>query len=161
MAKNSLQEKFQTSYPYKQEDDEGKTWQWAKDGALKPRPASGGYSANSIAHSWQAKPTEKIKYVARKAADNGIPVWTDMQEETLCENGGMPLQREQNNSDVTKSVVAAHSLKTGFTVHDMDSVDDEYTGANQDHFYGLVVGPDDGGNVVEGFVERNNYLDRI
>jgi hypothetical protein len=163
MARNSLQDKFQTSYPYKEEDDEGKTWEWAKDGAIKARQASGGKSANSYAHQWQdpafVRTTTQIPYVNRKASDNGVPVWTDMQEVTMHMNGGMSLTT-MSETDVT-NVVKPNELLNGFCLHDMDSVDDEYTGANSDHFYGIAKGPDDGGNEVEGFVERNNYLDRL
>lgn len=162
MAKNSLQDKFQTSYPYKEEDDEGVTWEWAKERAIQPRPCSGGYQANSLAHEWQtsknAVPNGMSGSVAASAM-NAPPVATDIKEWVVKENGGMPLTT-MSETDVT-NVVYDHALLNGFCYHDMDSVDDEYTGANQDHFYGLVVGPDDGGNVVEGFVERNNYLDRI
>jgi hypothetical protein len=160
MAKNSLQDKFQTSYPYKQEDDENADWEWAKDGAIKPRPVSGGKSGNDMGWSWQAKtvPT-KTKQVQTAAAGNDPPTWTDMKEEVMKENGGMKLVTA-SATDVTNDV-EAKALKNGFTYHDMDSVDDEYTGANQDHFYGEAIGPDDGGNEVVGFVERNNYLDRL
>jgi hypothetical protein len=160
MAKNSLQEKFQTSYPYKEEDNEGKTWQWAKDGALKPRPISGGYVSNSYAHPWQAKvKKDPIPHVSSQTAMNGVQIVTDLEEWVIKENGGMPLSTA-SATDVT-NVVSKHDLKSGFCLHDMDSVDDEYTGANQDHFYGVVEGPDDAGNKVTGFAERNNYLDRL
>jgi len=163
MAKNSLQDKFQTSYPYKEEDDEGMTWEWPKQDAIKARQVSGGYAANSFAHEWQepafVNTNRQIPYVNRKAAENGATVWTDMQEVTMHMNGGMPLTT-MSETDVT-NVIHKNELLNGFCYHDMDSVDDEYTGANQDHFYGVVEGPDDGGNKVEGFVERNNYLDRL
>jgi hypothetical protein len=159
MAKNSLQDKFQTSYPYKEEDNEGKTWQWAKNGTLKPSLVSGGYSSNSIAHDFQAKGNRSIPYVSEVAARNGPPTWTDIQEATMRQNGGMKMSTA-GATDVTNAS-NKKALKDGWTMHDMDSVDDEYTGANQDHFYGEAIGPDDGGNEVVGFVERNNYLDRL
>jgi hypothetical protein len=161
MAKNSLQDKFQTSYPYKEEDDENANWEWAKDGALKPRPVSGSKSGNGRAWSWQAKPVRDPlpEAVQAQTAAQDVPVVTDLQEWVIKENGGMKLVTA-SATDVTNDV-EAKALKNGFTYHDMDSVDDEYTGANQDHFYGEAIGPDDGGNEVVGFVERNNYLDRL
>jgi hypothetical protein len=160
MAKQSLQDKFQTSYPYKQEDDEGKTWQWAKDGALRPRPASGGVASTSRQWPDQTPPVrDPVPYVSEVAASCDPPTWTDMREWVIKENGGMKLHIAAQ-TDVSK-VQSPNALCCGFTLHDMDSVDDQYTGENQDHFYGIVVGPDDAGNKVEGFVERNNYLDRL
>jgi hypothetical protein len=157
MAKNSLQEKFQTSYPFPEEA--GEDMVWAKDGAIKPAKVSGGYSANSIAHEWQAKGDRGIPYVDEVAARNDIPNWTDMQEATMRQNGGMRLVTA-SETDVSK-VMSTKALQNGFTLHDMDSVDDQYTGENMDHFYGAAIGNDDEGNRYEGFVERNNYLDRI
>jgi len=163
MAKNSLQDKFQTSYPYKEEDNEGQTWQWAKDGALRARPVSGGYSSNSVAYSWQRERQAKgelARQINETSARNDPVRQTGLTEVVLKENGGLKLTT-MGETDVTSSVVSKKALKDGWVMHDMDSVDDEYTGANQDHFYGEAIGPDDGGNKVVGFVERNNYLDRL
>jgi hypothetical protein len=167
MAKNSLQDKFQTSYPYKEEDDENANWEWAKNGTLRGRPLSGGM-AGEIGFSPLAQykssqpflhPKGNAESVNTTAARNDPPRRTDLQEWVIKENGGMKLVTA-SATDVTNDV-EAKALKNGFTYHDMDSVDDEYTGANQDHFYGEAIGPDDGGNEVVGFVERNNYLDRL
>jgi hypothetical protein len=162
MAKNSLQDKFQTSYPYKEEDDEGKTWQWAKDGALKPRPVDGGYAANSTRHPWQAKIDNSGRLpeaIEKASADNDIPWSTGIEAWEQKVPGNFPLNT-MSETDVTNAV-GAHALKCGFTYHDLDAVDDQYTGENMDHFYGEAVGQDDADNKVEGFVERNNYLDRL
>lgn len=158
MAKNSLQEKFQTSYPFPAED--GEKLVWAKDGALNARPADGGYESHSIPHSFQrvakSNPTPEVSEVS---ATQDIVNWTDLRERVIKENGGMPLSTA-SATDVSK-VVGKKALECGFTLHNMDSVDDQYTGENMDHFYGAAIGNDDEGNRYEGFVERNNYLDRI
>lgn len=59
-------------------------------------------------------------------------------------------------TDVSKDTNPG-AMKTGFTRKEMNGCDDSYTGEHVDHFYGEAVG-DDG---KAGFVERNNYLDRM
>ena len=49
------------------------------------------------------------------------------------------------------------AYKTGFIRREMKATDDQYGGEHIDLFYGEAV--DELGNV--GFVERNNYLDRL
>jgi hypothetical protein len=58
--------------------------------------------------------------------------------------------------DVTNNEVNATSLRTGFARKKLLSTDDEYTREHNDAFYDAVEV--DG---VEGFVERNNMLDRM
>jgi hypothetical protein len=163
MAKQSLQEKFQASYPYKDED--GENWVWAKDGALRPRGVSGGFSANSENSELtkQARirrpPNARVASNMEVGARNDPPRRTDLNEWVMPENGGMDLVTAAE-TDVSK-VQSPKALKNGFTLHGMKSTDDQYTGENMDHFYGEAIGDDDAGNRVEGFVERNNYLDRI
>jgi len=59
------------------------------------------------------------------------------------------------DTDVTNNVTPM-SLKNGFEYDPMAPTDDQYTGEHIEMFYGTAWG-DDG---REGFVERNNYLDR-
>lgn len=49
------------------------------------------------------------------------------------------------------------AMAEGYTRREMNGSDDQYTGEHVEHFYGEVV--DEKGNT--GFVERNNYLDRL
>lgn len=60
------------------------------------------------------------------------------------------------DTDVSK-VITNKSLRTGFHRADMKGTDDQYSGEHMDLYYGEAV--DEAGNV--GFVERNNYLDRL
>lgn len=60
------------------------------------------------------------------------------------------------DTDVSDGVTDA-TLKEGFKRKTMAGDDDQYSGEHIDLFYGEVE--DEKGNV--GFVERNNYLDRI
>lgn len=78
--------------------------------------------------------------------------------ERMLEKQGMRLVTA-GESDVT-NVQSAKCYQHGFTLHDMDGVDDQYTGEHVDHFYGEAAGTDDAGHTYTGFVERNNYLDR-
>lgn len=54
------------------------------------------------------------------------------------------------STDVTDDVNIPN-LRRGWTGHKMGMTDDLYTGEHADHFYGDA----------DGFVERNNYLDRL
>ncbi len=54
-------------------------------------------------------------------------------------------------SDVSCCQVEPENLGKGYQKVEMKGCDDQYTGEHVDHFYG------DAG----GFVERNNYLDRM
>jgi len=63
--------------------------------------------------------------------------------------GNMP--SEYATGDLTNHEVNAMSLRTGFDKKKLLQTDDEYTREHNDAFY------DD----VGGFVERNNYCDRM
>jgi hypothetical protein len=60
------------------------------------------------------------------------------------------------DTDVSDDV-GASSMKNGFKRLDHSGADDQYTGEHVDLFYGEAV--DENGKA--GFVERNNYLDRL
>lgn len=169
MAKQSLQDKFQIAGPWnKNDDDNGRTWEWAKEDAIHPRPIGGaaadefGFSPLSRYKKWQKNICmpygQEDGLVDRIAAKNGVPAWTDMQERVLKEDNGMKLTT-MGQTDVT-DVSSGDMLRAGFCVHNMDAADDQYTGEHMDHFYGDAEGEDDEGNHYVGFIERNNYCDR-
>ncbi len=60
------------------------------------------------------------------------------------------------NTDVSNGV-SPQSLSAGFHRREMKATDDQYGGEHIDLFYGEAV--DEDGS--RGFVERNNYLDRL
>lgn len=156
MAKQSLQEKFQASFPYKGEDGEN----WASvQSQRRPSRENGGYASHSIPNHVQNQSNRMIAKVAASAAAQDPPTWTDMQESTLKQDGGMRMSTA-GDTDQSKQVMTRNALRDGFTYIGMSGTDDQYTGENMDHFYGEAVGNDDAGNRVTGFVERNNYLDR-
>jgi hypothetical protein len=60
------------------------------------------------------------------------------------------------NTDVSGGL-EPETFKKGFFRREMKATDDQYGGEHIDLFYGEAI--DEDGNV--GFVERNNYLDRL
>ena len=81
--------------------------------------------------------------------NNIMPPGMDINQQPRREINSMPLSLA-GKTDVT-DCLNDKALKEGFTKHDMLGCDDQYTGEHVDLFYG------DAG----GFVERNNYLDRL
>ena len=80
--------------------------------------------------------------------------FVDIRKMGFSFNGNMP--QGEATGDVTNSEVTKRSLITGFDRKKMLSTDDMYTREHNDAFYDVV---DVEGQ--EGFVERNNYLDRM
>jgi hypothetical protein len=80
--------------------------------------------------------------------------------EPCVEAHQLPLSMRAGETDVSDYVATAESLADGFTRCPMVSTDDQYTGEHVDLFYGTARGSDDTAEVYDGFVERNNYLDR-
>ena len=100
-------------------------------------------SAHSHKSSIQNDPANGQKF-------NRMPRGMDTNvEDTFVQGFG-------GNTDVTDNVNAA-SLGKGYFRAKMTGVDDQYSGEHIDLFYGEVC--DELGNC--GFVERNNYLDRL
>ena len=170
MARQSLQDKFQIQGPWnKNDDDTGRTWEWAKEDALRPRPVSGSVADNvAFSRLAQYKKWQKNVHLPQNAYDGAVDYdasgqspqhQTGLSERVVKENGGMKLTT-MGETDVT-DVSTGDMLRAGFCVHNMDAADDQYTGEHMDHFYGDAEGEDDEGNHYTGFVERNNYLDRM
>ena len=80
---------------------------------------------------------------------NFLPPGMDLSNQKSSEIHNMPLVMS-GTSDVSADT-NPEAFDKGFTRKQMGGTDDQYTGEHVDHFYG------DAG----GFVERNNYLDRI
>lgn len=110
-----IQEKFQTTAPFKEETATGDGW---------------------------VEPT----YNSRRQEKLCMPS-TEIEEPTV---NSMPMSIA-GASDVSRGTTYKNSMKQGFEKNPMGMTDDLYTGEHADHFYG------DAG----GFVERNNYLDRL
>lgn len=85
---------------------------------------------------------------------NGTPPGTDIEDQELTDQRRFPMTMS-GESDVSHDY-SAQSMKSGFTRKSCCPTDDEYSNAHTDAFYDSVKV--DG---VEGFVERNNMLDRL
>ena len=92
---------------------------------------------------------------------NSLPPGMDIEDQEVCDirrmgvnlagNMGNELARGDRTQDVTR-----RSLVTGFDRKMLRPTDDMWTREHNDAFYDTI--DVDG---VEGFVERNNYLDRV
>ena len=83
----------------------------------------------------------------------GIDDWVTDEEQ-------MPFSRRAGASDVSDYLASRESLRDVFTRCPFAATDDQYTGQHMDLFYDTPEGKDDAGDTYDGFVERNNYLDR-
>ena len=137
----SLQEKFQIITPVANEDDGNK---WVSFESARESNVAGTPHCNN-----------------EKAADvcadkfNYLPPGMDIDTQKRVQIEQMPLS-VAGATDVTDDTTP-EAFKEGFRRRPMKGTDDVYSGEHIDHFYGEAIGDD--GN--EGFVERNNYLDRI
>lgn len=139
---HALQEKFQITTPVAHKDEADDKWVWPVDKAHESQDSVPQYNPSNPGRV-------HLKRLNRMPPGMGIENQTSIQIENI------PLVMSGEN-DVSGDVNPA-SFKDGFKVIGMKGTDDQYTGEHVDHFYGEAVGDD--GNV--GFIERNNYLDRM
>lgn len=144
-----VQEKFQVTYPdyhSKAEDQHG----WIEDQlarAKKMMPGREGVPGGD----------GESRFMNNAAFFNVLPPGMDIEDQEVSDirqmgisfNGNMPIGPA--TGDLTNREVNVTSLRNGFDKKKLLQTDDEYTREHNDAFY------DD----VGGFVERNNYLDRL
>jgi len=150
MNKDSLQEKFQiTSPPKKTSEDTGANWVWPFNGNSEVR--SVGDAGFLHRNNDKSADVIGVKF-------NHMPPGMDIgnQRRALIPHSPFVMAGETDVSGDTNP----GAMEYGFTRREMKSTDDQYTGEHMDHFYGIAHGTDDTGQPTEGFVERNNYLDR-
>jgi len=88
---------------------------------------------------------------------NSLPPGMDIEDQEISDVRQMSINTAGNmgdalaQGDLTNMEVNAYSLRKGFDKKELLQTDDAYTREHNDAFY------DD----VGGFVERNNYLDRM
>jgi hypothetical protein len=134
-----LQEKFQVMAPARASDDDPGPWV-SQTTARAPQVFRN--------DDWQQKRADDVDTRNFNEMPNGMQI--DLVMVTSLTNG-MPLSLA-GSTDVTACCApSALNNQKGYTKHEMKGTDDCYTGEHVDHFYG------DSG----GFVERNNYLDRM
>ena len=139
-----LQEKFQITLPPTSDDNEGWTTQ---ESARKTGEPGFMHRNNSTSAE-----IVSVKF-------NQVGPGMDISNQMRARINPMPLSIA-GQTDVTDNV-KPKSMLGGFTRLDMKGTDDMYTGEHVDLFYGCAYGQDDEGNTYEGFVERNNNLDRL
>lgn len=104
----------------------------------------------------------KAKQLGRAGRDSTDVMYQELPPGMDTYDQGIPPKRVPNargglGSGTQATVdVTARSLREGFSRKPMSPTDDMYTREHNDAFYDTVEV--DG---VEGFVERNNYLDRL
>lgn len=138
-----VQEKFEVRAPKKPEGVEGTGW--ASDSSARTR------------RGLQTRGRSDGRYESFQGDDlNQLPPGMNISDQehadlptpAMAENFGTG---SQATSDVTRT-----SMRTGFDRKDLSPTDDMYTREHNDAFYDTVEV--DG---VEGYVERNNYMDRM
>ena len=141
----SLQEKFQTVLPVAPKDDDGN--EWVRDSAARITGEAGFMHSNNA--SAVAECNTKLNFTPPgMELDNQKRVRINQMH--LCMAGCTDISKDAN----------PEAFEKGFTQRAMRGTDDLYTAEHVVLFYGEVHGDDGDGKVYEGFVERNNYLDR-
>lgn len=132
-----LQEKLQTVLPYKQDEDDGHEWTHESQSRFVPDQEK--------RHKNNYCPDDETggKY-------NEMPPNMNLKNEK-------PLVRTIAGSTDFSNDATLEAFGNGYTRREMNGSDDQYTGEHADHFYGEAV--DEKGQ--SGFIERNNYLDRL
>jgi len=144
-----VQEKFQVNYPDRQSSAENQHG-WLTDveaRAKKMMPGREGVSGGD----------GDSRFMNNAAFFNSLPPGMDIEDQEIVDirkmgvnvSGNMPA--EYAEGDLTNNELNKVSLRDGFHKKKLLQTDDEYTREHNDAFY------DD----VGGFVERNNYLDRM
>ena len=143
-----VQEKFQVTL---REDskDEGQ-YGWVTDSSMRAKKGNPGREGKAGG--------DHASHVMNNAMFvNSLPPGMDIEDQEFCDIRQMGINTAGNmtsalaQGDVTNFEVTADSLRKGFDKKALLQTDDEYTREHNDAFY------DD----VGGFVERNNYLDRL
>ena len=132
--RNPLQEKIQITVPTKD-----------------PEPPEGWVTADKVRQSQSQVPQFKGRDANEVDGSNFnyLPPGMEISNQRSAEINNMPFVMS-GQLDVSKDV-NPQAFAEGFTKREQKGTDDQYTGEHVDQFYG------DAG----GFVERNNYLDRI
>lgn len=148
-----VQEKFQVNYPDRDSKAENQS-SWITDMQARAKKMMPGREGRPGGDPGS-------RFVNNARFFQSLPPGEDIEDQELCDirqmgisvNGNMP--RGPAAGDFTQEL-DAQVLRKGFSRKKLLSTDDEYTREHNDAFYDVVEV--DG---VEGFVERNNMLDRL
>lgn len=98
-------------------------------------------------HDWVDFKGQRVTHACK---DNEMPIGYDA-------SGGLDMLLSPAGTTDVSNTINDELLRTGFKRREMKSTDDQYSGEHCDLFYGEAV--DEEGK--HGFVERNNYMDRM
>jgi|HubBroStandDraft_1064217.scaffolds.fasta_scaffold11321_6 hypothetical protein len=137
-----VQEKFEVRPEQKPEGTEGGGWVSDK----RARGAHGMQTRDRMSGKFEPYHGDML---------NTLPPGSDIDDQEFLDEGPQRMAETFNGTQATNDVTPT-SLRTGFDRKMLRPTDDMYTREHNDAFYDTVEV--DG---VEGFVERNNYLDRL
>jgi hypothetical protein len=144
-----VQEKFQVNYPDKQSNAENQHG-WLTDMEARAKKGTPGREgAPGGDHMSKFMNNAMFVHSLPPGMDIEDQEFSDIRKMGISIAGNMP--SEYATGDLTNHEINATSLRTGFDKKKLLQTDDEYTREHNDAFY------DD----VGGFVERNNYCDRM
>lgn len=137
-----VQEKFQVDAPPNRNDDASSGWKTDKSArdrkGLQTRAPTGAFES------------------IRTGRYNRLPPGMDIEDQALADINSQPFGSSLESGTQVTNDVTERSLREGFDRKPLRPTDDQYTREHNDAFYDSVEV--DG---VEGFVERNNMLDRM
>lgn len=145
-----IQEKFQVTYADYNSMGEEDIQGWTDDQSMRAKkglPGREGAPGGDGNSRWSMNAVML----------NSLPPGMDIEDQELNDIRQMGINTAGNmgdalaQGDLTNMEVNAYSLRKGFDKKELLQTDDAYTREHNDAFY------DD----VGGFVERNNYLDRM
>jgi len=145
-----IQEKFQVTYADYNSMGEEDIQGWTDDQSMRAKkglPGREGAPGGDGNSRWSMNAVML----------NSLPPGMDIEDQEISDVRQMSINTVGNmgdalaQGDLTNMEVNAYSLRKGFDKKELLQTDDAYTREHNDAFY------DD----VGGFVERNNYLDRM
>ena len=145
-----IQEKFQVTYADYNSMGEEDIQGWTDDQSMRAKkglPGREGAPGGDGNSRWSMNAVML----------NSLPPGMDIEDQEISDVRQMGINTVGNmgdalaQGDLTNMEVNAYSLRKGFDKKELLQTDDAYTREHNDAFY------DD----VGGFVERNNYLDRM
>jgi hypothetical protein len=137
-----VQEKFQVDAPQNANDDAHSGWASDKSArtrkGLQTRAPNGNFEA------------------IRNDRYNRLPPGQNIEDQELADSPRQPFGGSMDTGTQVTNDMTTKSIREGFDRKSLRPTDDQFTREHNDAFYDTVEV--DG---VEGFVERNNMLDRM
>jgi hypothetical protein len=139
-----VQEKFQVTPPQNRNEESSG---WVTDRSVRVKKGLPGHEGRS-----GGDPQSKL--TGKALMFNSTPPGMDIEDQELTDQRRLKMT-QGGETDVSADYNSG-AVKKGYTRRKACPTDDQYTNEHSDAFYGSIKV--DG---VEGFVERNNMLDRM